>query len=86
MLVIVDKLSKVEKLSPMRASYTTSSIVHVFLEDIVQLHGIPCRIVSDRDSIFTSALWMSLQYGLGTQLNFSSAYHLETDGQTKRLN
>ena len=36
--------------------------------------------------MFTSSFWRSLQRELGTQLNFSSAYHLETDGQTERVN
>ena len=85
-MVIVEKLSKVAHFSPMKASYTTSSIAHVFLEDIVWLYGIPDWIILDRDPVFTLVLWTSLQYALGTQLNFNSAYHLETDGQTKRVN
>ena len=79
-MVTVDKLSKVAHFSPMRASYIASFVVHVFLEDIVCLHGIPHWIISDRDLVFTYALWTSLQHALGLQLNFSSAYHLETDG------
>ena len=85
-MVIVDKLSKVAHFSPMRASYTASSVAHVFLEDIVRLHGIPRRIILDRDLVFTSALWTSLQHALGAHLNFSSAYLPETDGQTERVN
>ena len=84
-MVIVDKLSKVAHFSPMRPSYKTSSIVRVFLKDIFQLHGIPHWIILDRDLVFTSALWTSLQYALGAQLNFSSAYHPETDGQIERV-
>ena len=53
----------------MRASYTASSIARVFLEDIVQLHGIPHWIILDRDLVFTSALWTSHQHALGVQLN-----------------
>ena len=56
------------------------------MEDIVRLHGIPRRIIFDRDPVFTSALWTSLQHALGTQLNFSLAYHPQTDGQTERVN
>ena len=85
-MVTVDKLSKVENFSPMKASYTTSSVALVFLEDIIRLHGIPRKIISDRDLVFALALLKSLEYALGVQLNFSSAYHLETDGQTERLN
>nr|GEU53439.1 putative reverse transcriptase domain-containing protein [Tanacetum cinerariifolium] len=38
----------------------------------------------DRDSHFTSIFWQSLQNALGTQLDMSTAYHPETDGQSKR--
>nr|GEV50995.1 reverse transcriptase domain-containing protein [Tanacetum cinerariifolium] len=37
-----------------------------------------------RDSHFTSRFWQSLQNALGTQLDMSTAYHLETDGQSER--
>nr|GFC38593.1 putative reverse transcriptase domain-containing protein [Tanacetum cinerariifolium] len=40
---------------------------------------------SDRDSLFTSRFWVSLQKALGTQLDLSTAYHPETDGQSKRI-
>ena len=59
-MVTMEKFSKVAHLSPMKASYTTSFVVHVFLEDIVRLHGIPCQIILDRDLVFTLALWTSI--------------------------
>jgi transposase InsO family protein len=52
----------------------------------VKLHGVPKRIISDQGSVFTRRFWMSFQEALGTQLNFSTAYHPETDGQTERMN
>ncbi|GJT38263.1 reverse transcriptase domain-containing protein [Tanacetum coccineum] len=33
---------------------------------------------------FTSRFWQSMQKALGTQLDMSTAYHPETDGQSKR--
>ncbi|GKF95972.1 putative reverse transcriptase domain-containing protein, partial [Tanacetum coccineum] len=42
-----------------------------------------CRslIISDRDSLFTSRFWQSMQEALGTRLDMSTAYHPQTDGQ-----
>jgi len=50
------------------------------------LHGIPTDIVSDRDQRFQALFWQALQKAFETKLNFSSSYHPETDGQTKRVN
>ncbi|GJX24202.1 putative reverse transcriptase domain-containing protein [Tanacetum coccineum] len=46
--------------------------------------ALPISIISDRDSHFTSRFWQSLQSALGTQLDMSTTYHLETDGKSKR--
>jgi hypothetical protein len=53
---------------------------------IVCLHGVPKKIVSDRGTQFTSRFWQKLHESMGTKLNFSSAYHPQTDGQTERTN
>jgi hypothetical protein len=53
---------------------------------IMCLHGVPKQIMSDIGSQFTSKFWEKLHESMDTKLNFSSAYHLQTDGQTKRTN
>jgi hypothetical protein len=52
----------------------------------VCLHGIPEKIVSDRGTQLTSKFWEKLHDLMDTKLNFSSAYHPQTDGQTEWVN
>ncbi|GKC72799.1 putative reverse transcriptase domain-containing protein [Tanacetum coccineum] len=59
-------------------------LTRLYIKEIVSRHGVPISIISDRDSHFTSRFWRSLQKALGTQLDMSTAYHLETDGQSER--
>jgi hypothetical protein len=50
------------------------------------LHGIPKKIVLDRDPKFNSNFWKRLFKYFGTNLNLSTTYHLQTNGKTKRVN
>ena len=85
-MVVVDKLTKVAHFIPVRSSYNATFVARVYMEQVVRLHGIPKKIISNRDLVFTSSLWRSLQRELGTQLNFSFSYHTETDGQIECVN
>ena len=60
------------------------TLARLYLKEIVSRHGVPISIISDRDSRFTSNFWQSLQKALGTRLDMSTAYHPQTDGQSKR--
>ncbi|GJS98969.1 putative reverse transcriptase domain-containing protein [Tanacetum coccineum] len=55
---------------------------HVVL--LVPVSLVPVSIISDRDPRFASGFWRSLQKSLGTNLDMSTAYHPETDGQSER--
>jgi hypothetical protein len=81
--VVVDTLIKSSHFIPMRMTYRAPEIARVFINNIVRLHGVPKRIISNRGSMFIGRFWTSFQDPLGTQLNFSTVYHLETDEKTK---
>ena len=42
--------------------------------------------MNDRDARFTGSFWSKLFNLLRSQLNISSSYHPQTDGQTERFN
>ncbi|RVW15625.1 Transposon Tf2-8 polyprotein [Vitis vinifera] len=69
----------------MKTTDSMNSLAKLYIQEIVRLHGIPISIVSDRDPKFTSQFWQSLQRALGTQLNFSTVFHPQTDGQSERV-
>nr|AAM74253.1 Putative retroelement [Oryza sativa Japonica Group]AAP52347.1 retrotransposon protein, putative, Ty3-gypsy subclass [Oryza sativa Japonica Group] len=84
--VVVDRLTKVAHFIPVKTTYTGNKLAELYMARVVCLHGVPKKIVSDRGSQFTSKFWQKLQLELGTRLNFSTAYHPQTDGQTERVN
>ena len=85
-MVMVDKLKKVAHFIPVKSTLKTDDIAKIFMKDIFKLHGLPKEIVSNRDVKFTSNFWKGLFADLGTKLNFSTAYHPQTDGKTERVN
>ncbi|KAA0043380.1 pol protein [Cucumis melo var. makuwa] len=80
------KLTKSAHFVPGKSTYTASKWAQLYMSEIVRLHGVPVSIVSDRDARFTSKFWKGLQTAMGTRLDFSTAFHPQTDGQTERLN
>jgi transposase InsO family protein len=84
--VIVDRLTKVADFLPVKTKYSSAKLAELYMERIVSLHGVPKKIVSDRGTQFTSHYWQKLHESLGAKLNFSTAYHPQTDGQNERTN
>ncbi|GJX86820.1 putative reverse transcriptase domain-containing protein [Tanacetum coccineum] len=82
--VIVDRLTKSAHFIPMNEKYKMEKLTRLYLKEIVCRHGVPVSIILDRDPRFASRFWRSLQKSLGTNLDMSTAYHPETDGQSER--
>lgn len=85
-VVVVDMFSKYAHFSPLPSNFNAYMVAEIFVKDTVKLHGIPSSIVLDRDRIFTSKFWKELNQLSGTKLNFSSAYHPQSDRQSEVVN
>ena len=82
--VIVDRLTKLAHFIATNNTYSLERYAQLYVVEIVRLHGAPVSIVSDRDPRFTSRFWSKLQDAMGTRLHLSTAFHPQTDGQSKR--
>jgi hypothetical protein len=73
--VVVDRLTKAAHFIPVKTTYNSVVLAELYMSQIVCLHGVPKKIVSDRGTQFTSHFWQQLHEALGTHLKFSSTYH-----------
>ena len=72
-MLVVEMLTKVSHLILVKVSYSASDIARIFIKKIFRLHGLPKRIVSNRDAKFTSNFSTLVFQAIGTQLCFSTA-------------
>jgi len=85
-LVVVDRFTKMAHFIPCSQTSDATHVAHLFFDEIVQLHGCPKSIISDKDTRYTRQFWRTLWKKLGTKLNFSSVYHPQSDEKTKVVN
>nr|KYP75268.1 Transposon Ty3-G Gag-Pol polyprotein [Cajanus cajan] len=81
--VVVDRLSKAAHFMALARPYTVAEVAQSFLDNVFKLHGFYESIIGDRDSIFVSQLWKELLAFQGVQIQLSTAYHPQTDGQSE---
>ncbi|GJS59209.1 putative reverse transcriptase domain-containing protein [Tanacetum coccineum] len=78
------RLTKSAHFIPTKATDSIETLTRLYINEIVSRHRVPISIISDRDSHFTSRFWQSMQNALGTQLDMSTTYHPQADGQSER--
>eukprot|EP00798_Chlamydomonas_sp_ICE-L_P001723 gene1723-biopygen14553 len=84
--VFVDKLSKMVHVAPCSTTVSAVGFAAIYLDTVVRHHGIPKKLLSDRDARFTGHFGSELQRLMGTRQAFSTAFHPQTEGQTERMN
>ena len=83
--VIVDQLTTSTNFLAVRVTLTLEELYRLYIQEIVQLHGLPVSIVSDSDPRFMVHFWKSFQKAMGTQLTMSTAFHPQTDGHSETI-
>ena len=82
----MDRFSKMCILMPCKKNITTKQTTHLLFQNVWVHFGLPTSIVSDRDSQFVGNFWSKLWDMMDKNLNKSTTFHLQTDGQTKVIN
>src|ERR1700719_404252 len=85
-LIVVCRLTKQVIFIPTNTTDTARELAQHFILHVFSKHGLPADIVSDRGRLFVSKFWSSLCQALDITSNLSTAYHLETNGQTEQVN
>ncbi|QRW20575.1 Retrotransposable element Tf2 protein [Rhizoctonia solani] len=85
-LVVIDSFSKFGHFIPTSKKVTSKGLADLFVNHVWKLHGLPIKTISDRGTMFTGKFLRALYQQLGIKPAFSLAYHLESDGQTERVN
>ena len=85
-VIIVDRFMKIIRLKATTTNVSSEGIAKIYRDDIWKLHGIPRKILSNRGPQFASKFMEEFTKALGTKRQLSTVYHLQTDGQTERIN
>lgn len=65
---------------------TSREFAVVFITQVVRLHGLHRKVVSDRGLQFVARFWRCLCALLGIQPSLTSGYHPQSNGQAERTN
>lgn len=85
-LVVVDRFTKMAHFIPCNENATSVQLAVLFLDNVFKHHGLPEEMVSDRGSLFISNFWKGLMKLLNVNINLSTSYHPQSNGQTERVN
>ena len=85
-LVLVDHLSKWGHFIATTSDITSLRVAQLFWDNIWKLHGLPEEVISDRGPQFMLNFTCRLSKILRIKVAASTAYHPQTNGQTRCVN
>jgi hypothetical protein len=85
-MVVIDRLSKQAISIPCHKTIDARGIANLFIQWVYQFRHTLETIISDQGPQFVSRFWSEFCQIIGVKVKLSTAYHKETDGQTKIMN
>ena len=85
-MVAVDSVGNRSHFVKTVTTVTAAGAANLYLQNIWKLHGLPRKVVSDHGPQFVAAFMKELYQLLGIEAVTSTAYHLQTNGQTEWVN
>jgi hypothetical protein len=85
-MVVVDSVGKHAHFIPTHTTITALGTAQNFLNNVWKLHRLPLNVLSDRGPQFVAEFMKELYKLLGIKMSASTAYHLQSDGQTEHVN
>ncbi len=83
-LTVVDKFTKMAHFFPVQDSINSPEVARFFLNGVIKLHGVPSKIITDRDSCFVGHFWTALMKNLKVTQALSTSFHPQTDRQSEK--
>jgi protoheme ferro-lyase len=74
-MVIINKFTKYDHFIALSHPILAKEVAKIFLETLYKLHGLPTKVITDIDPIFTDIFWTELLKKLKIKTNLSTAYH-----------
>jgi predicted NAD-dependent protein-ADP-ribosyltransferase YbiA (DUF1768 family) len=85
-LVVVNQLTKYAHFIPTNNKLCAPGVAHLYQEHIWKYHSLPNKVISNCGTQFASEFMQELNTLFKISTALSTAYHLETDGQTEWVN
>ena len=85
-LVVCDKSSKMIHFVAMMEETSVEELVRLFKDNVRKLCRLPESVILDRVSQFAVELMKKLNKMLGIETKLLTLFHLQTNGQMKRMN
>ena len=85
-IVFVCKLTKLVHFVATRDDINAEQFAELYIQHVWKHHGLSAKIISDRDSKFTSHFTSEVCRLLGTKQALSTSFHPQSDGQTENMN